>query len=331
MQRDAAQREATQREATQRDAAHGRAALELHAPRAGAALDALAAAAWRATRDAGVADLFDLASRVVASQHGAPPLARPAGLGTSPWHGVDAARWRELAALDDGARPALAFAEQLAFDVASLGAAERGALFASLGAAAGDFAQACYVADFAPRVRAALDALFGPSPAADGDARAADAPALTEAFDLWIRVVPQLREVDAVTTELVRLLGARRHRCRICQSLRSRAALVAGADDAMFDAVDRYAQSDLSPAHKAALAFAEAMISTPFAVDASRARALREQLPPAACVELVLDVARNATNKVAVALGGDAPRVESGYEVYDVGPDGELLYGLEAP
>jgi len=32
-----------------------------------------------------------------------------------------------------------------------------------------------------------------------------------------------------------------------------------------------------------------------------------------------------------VALAADAPRVETGYEVYDVTPEGELLYGLEAP
>jgi hypothetical protein len=48
-------------------------------------------------------------------------------------------------------------------------------------------------------------------------------------------------------------------------------------------------------------------------------------------VELVLDVARNAQNKIAVALGADDPNVESGVEIYDVNPDGTLTYGLAAP
>jgi len=39
-------------------------------------------------------------------------------------------------------------------------------------------------------------------------------------------------------------------------------------------------------------------------------------------------VTRNALNKVAVALGADAAHVENGIEIYDVGPDGELQYGL---
>ena len=44
--------------------------------------------------------------------------------------------------------------------------------------------------------------------------------------------------------------------------------------------------------------------------------------------ELVLDVTRNALNKIAVALGADAAHVEDGIEIYDVDADGELVYGL---
>jgi hypothetical protein len=45
-------------------------------------------------------------------------------------------------------------------------------------------------------------------------------------------------------------------------------------------------------------------------------------------VEVVLDVTRNALNKIAVALGADAAHVEDGIEVYDVEPDGTLVYGV---
>ena len=221
------------------------------------------------------------------------------------------------------------FAQQLSFDVASLQKAERKALFEHLGASALPFVQAAWVADFLPRARFALDTLFGSSPRFECGAGAEDED-LMAAIEELIRVVPQLQVLDPVTTELVRLLGARRHRCRLCQSLRSRSALVAGADDALFEAVDRHETSDLSEARKAALAFVEAMLTTPGQIG-DRAEALHAHYEPAACVEIVLDVTRNATNKVAVGLGADAPHVESGYEIYDVGPDGELLFGLDPP
>ena len=104
-----------------------------------------------------------------------------------------------------------------------------------------------------------------------------------------------------------------------------------GADDAMFDAVQDYAAADYSDAQKAALAFADGMIASPARFEATVARELLAHFEPAACVELVHDVTRNASNKPAVALGGDAPRVETGYEIYEVKPNGEIEYGLSAP
>ena len=45
-------------------------------------------------------------------------------------------------------------------------------------------------------------------------------------------------------------------------------------------------------------------------------------------MELVLDVTRNALNKIAVALGADAAHVDEGIEIYDITADGGLVYGL---
>lgn len=311
----------------------GRAALEHFAPRPAEAFHALSTAAWQAMAEAERVDLFDLAAKAVAGLQGLAPLERPTHLGPSPWAAGDPTAWRQIEGLGDSDRAALRFAEQMSFDVASLGEPERQGLFEALGPDAPAFAQAVYAADLLPRARGALDALFGQSeswsrPEAGGGTAGADLPG---AIDEIIRRIPALQWLDPVTTELVRLLGARRHRCRICQSLRSRSAMVAGAGDAMFDAVDDFAASDLGPAHKAALAFTEAMIGTPGRIGEGVARGLRAHFEPAACVELVLDLTRNASNKVAVALAADAPRVETGYEVYDVTPEGELLYGLEAP
>ena len=53
-----------------------------------------------------------------------------------------------------------------------------------------------------------------------------------------------------------------------------------------------------------------------------------EHFSEAQQVELVLDITRNAINKVAVALAADAPHVEHGIEIYDVDDTGNLVYGL---
>ena len=132
-----------------------------------------------------------------------------------------------------------------------------------------------------------------------------------------------------MTSELVRLRGARQHNCRLCRSLRSRSALRAGATEDDFAAVDDHAGSALPPLARAALAFTDAMVWTPGRIDPGVVFALAAEATPDQQVELVLDVTRNALNKVAVALGADAAHVEEGIEVYDVEPDGSLVYGLE--
>ncbi len=308
----------------------GREAVLRHAPRAAAALAGLEAGAWSAMQDADRLALAELAFRVVAAQHGKASLTPPPGADASPWREIDAARWRDASGLGPEERAALVFAEQVAFDVASLGEAERDALLQALGPVAFPFAQAVYVADWVPRVRGALDALFGDSDWRSGPDDEVGA-GLQEAFDELIRSVPQLTALDPVLTEGVRLRGARHHRCRLCQSLRSRSALVAGADESFFQALEEGAVDSFSPPQRAALAFTDALVASPCTMGSEVVGPLARHFEPAARAELVLDIARNATNKVAVALAADAPHVESGYEVYDVGPDGELHFGLEAP
>jgi AhpD family alkylhydroperoxidase len=182
-----------------------------------------------------------------------------------------------------------------------------------------------------PRTRAALDALVGPGAWADP---AVDVPDGGAGDDLWgaldglIRTVPALDALDPVTTELVRLRGARQHHCRLCMSLRSRPALRAGADDATFAAVDAYPTSGLPRLARAALAFTDAMLWTPGRMDPAVVADLADAATPAQQVEVVLDVTRNALNKIAVALGADGAHVTDGIEIYDVAPDGSLRYGL---
>ncbi len=311
--------------------ADGRDALLRYAPDAAGALGAVEQAVWSSAAAAARRGLVTRIAETCAEPHGLVPL-RPPG-GASGDGGLPAEAEGEA----EGEAAVLTFAVRFATDVSALDESVRHAFVAAAGADAGDLAATVFAADFLPRARTALDALFGPTPpgawSAGGPdrqvgARSSEAPGLWDALDRLVRTVPRLDALDPVTSELVRLRGARQHDCRLCRSLRSRSALRAGADETHFDAVDDHAASDLPPLARAALAFTDAMVWTPGRLAAEVVDGLRARATPAQQVELVLDVTRNALNKVAVALGADAPHVAEGVEIYDVGPDGDLLYGL---
>jgi len=306
----------------------GSTALRHHAPEAADALQQVVASAWSVSARHGSVDTVAGAGRLVAALHGTEPLLPPGPVGASGWTGPDPADWRNQAGLTDDQRSVLAFAEQCTLDVSAVTPGLRDGFLEAAGSTAGDLAAALWVVDVVPRTRAALDALAGHGPWPEPPSGAAGDD-LWGAIDGLIRTVPSLDALDPVTSELVRLRGARQHRCRLCSSLRSRAALRAGADDRAFAAVDHHRDSDLPPLARAALAFTDAMLWTPGRIDPAAVADLRAHADVAQQVELVLDVTRNALNKIAVALGADAAHVEDGIEIYDVTPDGSLVYGLE--
>jgi alkylhydroperoxidase family enzyme len=175
------------------------------------------------------------------------------------------------------------------------------------------------------RLQQALKQLFGAAPAplppiAEG------VDDLWPAFEAFLNVVAKLDALDAVTTELVRLRGARAHNCRICQSRRNVSAIDGGADESTFDKIDFFESSDLDERFKVALRLTDAIVWTPAAYPAGLVEQVRGAFSPAETVEIVLDVVRNAANKPAVALQIDAPLVESGVEYFDIEPDGTLSY-----
>ena len=299
----------------------GAATLRRVAPDGADALDAILGALWADAAESGTTTLVTAAADAAGDLLGVEPLAPPDPLGAP--DGVGTARWQGDAA------PVLAFAAQCTLDVASVTPEQRADFLAATGPLAGGLAAAFWVVDLVPRTRAALDALFatGPWPAP----RAVPGPGgLWGALDGLVRVIPALDALDPVTSELVRLRGARQHNCRLCRSLRNRTALRAGATESDFAAVDAYADSSLSALARASLAFCDAMLWTPGRISGDVVATLRAEAGPDQQVELVLDVTRNALNKVAVALGADAAHVEEGIEVYDVEPDGSLVYGLSA-
>ena len=144
-------------------------------------------------------------------------------------------------------------------------------------------------------------------------------------MDEFLRAVARLDRVDPVTTELVRLRGARQHACRVCMSRRSVAALESGADAAIFDDLDDYRRRALDPARQAALALTDAMIWTPADLRDVDLDAVRAHLTPAQAVEVALDVARNASNKIAVSLAVDAPQTD-GLQLFEVDDAGRLVF-----
>jgi alkylhydroperoxidase family enzyme len=222
-------------------------------------------------------------------------------------------------------------ADQFGVDVSLVDDDMRRRFFEATGPYAFEVAQVLFVDDYWPRMAVVPSQVL-----TDGmilSTRAAE----TGPAELWprieefMRAVARLDALDPVTTELVRLRGARQHECRLCKSRRSVAAIEQGAHEGTFDAVDFYADSDLPDHAKAALALTDAMIWSPYNVPVEVAEACREHLTPAQVVEVVLDVTRNATNKIAVALGADAPAVSEGVELFTTDADGNLTVVDDRP
>lgn len=213
------------------------------------------------------------------------------------------------------------FAEQFSADVTGITGDQR-AIFADiLGPKVFGATVLIFIADFAPRMRAGFAALghdWRPEPVWDHDADPAG-----ELLDSFVPAVGRMRALDPLTSEIVRLRGARQHNCRLCRSLREGAALDAGGTEVVYDAIDDYENSELAERHKAALRYVDALIWTPAQIDGSQ---LLAHFSNDEAVELTLDVMRNAANKVAVALGADAARVSEGTERYALGADGHPVY-----
>jgi hypothetical protein len=113
--------------------------------------------------------------------------------------------------------------------------------------------------------------------------------------------------VDAYVTELVRLFCAGHHDCRHCRSLRLLDAGSLGLDEGVVGKIPDYKRSDLDPRSKAALAFAEAMVTRPASLDAEACRELRSHFSDEQIAELAFDIVKWSRQKVLVALRLDGP------------------------
>ncbi len=223
------------------------------------------------------------------------------------------------------------FAEQFSTDVSTISSEQRSRLWKALGDSSFGAVVQMYIADFVPRVRAGLEALGVGDDCLDWVAgpvvwdHATDPSDLV--FNTFLPTVARLRELDPLTAEVVRLRGATQHNCRLCKSLRETTALNAGGTETLYEDIERFEESaQLTDRQKAALRYADALIWTPSRIEAGVADGVRAHFSDAEAVELTLDVMRNASNKVAVALAGDAPRVEQGTEEYLLDVDGQTVF-----
>ena len=224
------------------------------------------------------------------------------------------------------------FAEQFSADVSAITGEQRSRLIKHLGDSAFGVVVQMYIADFVPRVRAGLEALgVGTEYLGWVDATVAWDHATEPSgpvFNDFLPAVARMRALDPITSELVRLRGAAQHNCRLCKSLREGTALDAGGSEALYDEIERFESSRLLDDRvKTALRYVDGIIWTPAHLAADDAAEVRSRFSDAEAVELTFDVMRNASNKVAVALGADAPRVEQGTERYLLGADGQTVFG----
>lgn len=223
------------------------------------------------------------------------------------------------------------FAEQFSTDVSVITDDHRSRLFKSLGDSTFSVVVAMYIADLLPRVRAGLEAL-GVGEQYLGWTRGpiewdhASEPS-DVVFNHFLPAVGAMRALDPVTSELVRLRGAAQHNCRLCKSVRESRALDAGGSETLYDEIEQFESSALIDERaKAALRYVDALIWTPAHLDADVVAEVRAGFSEAEAVELTFDVMRNASNKVAVSLKADAPRVESGTETYLLDADGQTVF-----
>jgi hypothetical protein len=218
---------------------------------------------------------------------------------------------------------AMAFAVQMVLDVASMTPDVRTAGLAELGAGAPAFVLAVWTEDMMIRAGAAWCEMFGeewcpiPSPTQTNP---------WVAHERFLLEVAKLPALDPVTSELVRLRGARAHDCRLCQSRRNVTAIDLAGERDLFDDRD---PSGLPDAQALALQVVDTFVWQPTRWPPGLGQQVVAALGPGPATELTLDIVRNAANKIAVAFGADAPRVESGVEYYDIDVStGELRYNV---
>ncbi len=233
-------------------------------------------------------------------------------------------------ASDVKASVAVRFAEQFVMDVANVSEELRAELGMAFGASTFEFVQAVYVYDIFQRARVGFGRMFSAA-WEHVDVDLPEGVSLWSALEQFMRSVALLNGLDPVTTELVRLRGAMVHQCRLCSSRRSVAAVDAVGDAVggagIFNSVGEVALSE--PRHQVAVDFADVLVTQPWLLDDALVARVHATFDHPEIVEIILDVVRNAANKIAVAFGADAPNVTSGIEYFAIDMVGDVIASVD--
>ena len=228
-------------------------------------------------------------------------------------------------------RDTLAFAEQFLIDVGGTTEDARAELIQHFGAdGAREVVSAIYVVEFTQRLQMIAARLLdddAPAPPAIAEPEIGS-PALGDTtpaslLTAYQEAVVRGSELDAMTTELVRLRCARTHRCRICQTLRLADARAAGVDEAITAQIDFYERSDLPDRAKVALRVTDSFITQPDILSDTVAEQARASFEPAELASLCLDITKWSTQKIHVALGTD------GAEGLETDDEGVAVFGFD--
>jgi alkylhydroperoxidase family enzyme len=236
--------------------------------------------------------------------------------------------WPNSNAFDERQKAALALTEQFVIDVTGVLAGPLAASAGALGAEIGPFVQALYLLDVGQRVDVVIGALLGETLTTESWAWGATGEVPADpmfAIIAMLAAVGRLQVVDPVTKELVRLRGARLHECRRCQSVRSVAALNAGANDELLSADDPASIGELPAGTRAALELVDATFVGPPAINQELFDQLTQSYDSQELVEIVSYLLRNACNKIPVAFGVDDAIVDEGFEYQVIDASGETV------
>jgi AhpD family alkylhydroperoxidase len=309
--------------------------IRRRAPEAALLLDAVNAAAWRTVSPALLEEARVRTAQMLSFEPGLRRFSASArDMGLSQPKLAHVADYFRSVEYTDQERAVLGFVEQFVLDVSRFTPAEREGLAAAMGGQdLLEVVTAVYVIEYSQRLESVVTGLSPASGQGQVSPSASSAtPVGNEGAGVrsllahYSAAVMRLRELDPVTTELVRLRCARTHNCRICQTLRASDARSAGADDEMTSKVDFYEASDLDERTKLALRITDAFILQPGDLTAATIDSAQRQFTEAELVELCLDVTKWATQKIKVSLGldgaDDLPTNEAGLSFFTFGADG---------
>jgi alkylhydroperoxidase family enzyme len=261
-------------------------------------------------------------------------------LAAPPWGDISADRagslatWSSAACFDEADRVALALGEQFAIDVTGVASGPLPAAAATYGASVLPLVQGIFLIDVGQRCAKALGRLFNTTVTsahwAAPDAETAIDPDSMAAVSALLRETAKLSTLDPVLRELVRMRGAHHHQCRRCQSVRSVAAIEAGADEQLLAATRPGAEQALSQRSRTALLLTDTVLLGTVELSDDLVSRVHAEFTAAETVELICYVMRNSANKIAVAFGADAAIVDEGFEYQSIDADGETLT-VEAP